>query len=160
MTEFEIIDTACDSVNPLLLLWAIGALFKDLYYRKPTRALATFALLLGGLLLVYATMFLDKKLAIWSFFEADYSTHTAFAIAVCIAITVSVEGAAKWAAILLFVYATAMLYQGYHSLLDIVSTAILIGLPLISARRLSRMLMQSHEHRLLSGQKLPLENEP
>ncbi|WP_020405458.1 hypothetical protein [Hahella ganghwensis] len=135
MSEYEIIDAICDKVNPLLFLIVSGLLVKDLYRRELVRASVRFGFLFSGLLLVYGFMLLDSKLGIWESFGGDYSTHTAFAIAVCVAISISIQWA-KWVIGTLLLYAIAMLYQGYHSILDVVTTSIIIGLPLILFRLL------------------------
>ncbi|MCU7936728.1 MAG: hypothetical protein KZQ99_17955 [Candidatus Thiodiazotropha sp. (ex Dulcina madagascariensis)] len=133
MTEYEIIDAVCDSVNPILFLTAVGLVLKDLSKGVFIRARKTLVFLFAGLAFVYSLFFLDTRLNIWHSFGSDYSTHTAFAIAVSVAISVAVRSA-RWLIVVLFLYAMAMLYQAYHSILDIVTTSLVIGTPLMIAR--------------------------
>lgn len=133
MTEYELIDAICDSVNPILLCTAVGVGIETLVKKNYKKAGVVFSLLIGGLLLVYGAMFVDTKLKIWESFGGDYSTHTAFAIAASIAISAGKHWA-KWLIGVFCLYVVAMLYQQYHSVLDIVTTALVIGVPLILIR--------------------------
>ncbi len=135
MSEYEIIDAICDKVNPLLFLMTTGLLLKDLYYRTYPKAKARFGFLLGGLILVYGFLYLDNRFLIWASFGGDYSTHTAFAIAMGVSISITTR-MTRWIIGSLLLYSLAMLYQGYHSILDIVTTSIIVGLPLILIRLL------------------------
>ena len=134
MTEYEIIDALCDSVNPILFFIAIGVGIENLVKKKFKNTAIVFGLLLVGLLLVYGMLFVDIKLKIWEFFGSDYSTHTAFAIATCIAISTG-KPWFKWLFMVLLVYVIAMLYQDYHSAWDIVLTSVVIGGPLLLIRK-------------------------
>ncbi|MCG7876966.1 MAG: hypothetical protein AB2669_17560 [Candidatus Thiodiazotropha endolucinida] len=134
MTEYEIIDAICDSVNPILFFTAVGVGIAVLVKKNYKKAGVVFGLLFGGLLLVYGTLFVDTKLKIWESFGGDYSTHTAFAIAACIAISAGKHWV-KWLIGVFCLYVVAMLYQQYHSVLDIVTTTLVIGGPLILIRK-------------------------
>lgn len=134
MTGYEIIDTICDSVNPILFFSAVGVGIAVLVKKNYKKAGVVFGLLFGGLLLVYGTLFVDTKLKIWESFGGDYSTHTAFAIAACIAISAGTHWV-KWLIGVFCLYVVAMLYQQYHSVLDIVTTTLVIGGPLILIRK-------------------------
>ena len=106
----------------------------ELVKKNYKKAEVVFGLLFGGLLLVYGMLFVDTKLKIWESFGGDYSTHTAFAIAACIAISAGKHWA-KWLIGVFCLYVVAMLYQQYHSVLDIVTTTLVIGGPLILIRK-------------------------
>ena len=134
MTEHEIIDAICDSVNPILFFVAIGVGVSWVSKSKFQDAKLVFGFLIGGLLMVYGIQFLDSKFSIWRFFGGDYSTHTAFAIAASVSISVGTQWA-KWLALLVTIYAVAMLHQKYHSIFDIASTAIIIGTPLVLIKK-------------------------
>ncbi|OZG75178.1 hypothetical protein BTA51_01985 [Hahella sp. CCB-MM4] len=146
MSEYEIIDAICDKVNPLLFLLTTGLLINDLYSRTFPKARARIGFLLGGLVLVYGFLYLDNQFLIWASFGGDYSTHTAFAIAMGVSISITTR-MTKWIIGALLLYSLVMLYQGYHSILDIVTTSIIVGLPLILVRLLidSRNLSQGVE---------------
>jgi hypothetical protein len=133
MTEYEVIDALCDSVNPTLFIMAIGVGIAAMTKKDYKKARVVFGLLIIGLLLVYVTLFVDTKLKIWQSFGGDYSTHTAFAIAACIAISAGRQWT-QWLIGVFFLYVAAMLYQQYHSVLDIVTTTMVIGGPLFLIR--------------------------
>jgi hypothetical protein len=139
MTEYEIIDAVCDSVSPILFFTAVGVGIATLHKKDYKKSGVIFGLLFGGLLFVYAILFLDVRIKIWESFGSDYSTHTAFVIATCIAISAGKRWA-KWLLGVFFLYVLAMLYQQYHSLLDIVTTTLVIGGPLMLIRKYCRSL--------------------
>lgn len=132
MTEYEIIDVICDSVNPILFFTALGIGGTNLFKRNFKSSVSVFGLLVGGLFLVYGMKYLDSRVRIWEYFGGDYSTHTAFAIAASVAISVG----SSWGKLvfgIFVVYVIAMLYQEYHSVFDIVTTSVIIGTPLMLA---------------------------
>ena len=135
MTAFEIIDAICDSINPLLFFLALGVVITRLIQKNYQTASTVFMLLLGGLLLAYGILFIDNRADLWKSFGSDYSTHTAFAIATSIAIIAGTRWG-KWLAILFSLYVIAMLYQDYHSVLDIVTTSLVVGAPLLLIRHI------------------------
>jgi hypothetical protein len=140
VTEYEIIDAICDSVNPILFFIAIGVVTASLVKKSYKLAGVVSGQLFFGLLLVYGMQILDSTLKIWESFGGDYSTHTAFSIAASIAISAGKHWA-KWLVGVFFLYVVAMLYQQYHSLLDIVTTTLVIGGPLILVRRYLRSFL-------------------
>lgn len=133
MTTYEIIDALCDSINPILFFTSIGFLIKQLMKKKYKKAGLCFGFLLASLALVYGVLFIDAKFGLWSSFGSDYSTHTAFALAVCMTLSLCTN-ATKILIGVLVVYIALMLYQQYHSLLDIITTVVAIGAPLFVAR--------------------------
>jgi hypothetical protein len=130
MTTYEVLDRIADNVNPVLgvatLLWAwIG------------RGQGSFgggarAGILGNLATLVSTGFIyllgaiEKKLGAWASIGLNYSTHTA----VCVALIVSLwwidRRARIPATVVGLAYAALMLYQRYHSLADIATTAAVI----------------------------------
>ena len=95
MTQYEFLDLICDSVNPIAFFAAVSVAFVELKAKRYWSALRVFGFLFGGLALVYAILFADVKIKLWEFFGADYSTHTAFALATGMAISVVRRGD-KW----------------------------------------------------------------
>lgn len=142
MTEYEIIDAICDSVNPILFFTALGIAGANLFKRNFKSSASVFGMLVGGLFLVYGIKYLDSLFKIWESFGGDYSTHTAFAIAASIAISAG-SSLGRWMAGIFVVYVIAMLYQQYHSVLDIVTTGIVIGAPLIAILKYCKNLQAS-----------------
>jgi len=76
-------------------------------------------------------MFLDAQLLIWPIFGLDYSTHTAVSLVMVIFLIISIKKFSFiWVGSLLC-YISLMLYQGYHSTADILSTALVVDLLLL-----------------------------
>ncbi len=128
--SYEALDTIADAYTPLLLIVFLMTLGVNLYrlwpnYREPV---LHFGFLLMLLTVSYGFMFIDKALGLWPAFGSDYSTHTAVALSLVFALCVLTPRQAKWIAGSMFAYAALMVYQQYHSVLDIVSTTSLISL--------------------------------
>lgn len=126
MTTYELLDTIADAYNPLLFLGYI--IFSVLYWRRGDRlaALRGFA----GIVVAYGFMFIDNASKLWPSVGLDYSTHSAVALAL-IAFHVhkrrwSSPAAIAFIASLVLYYALEV-YQQYHSVLDIVTTAMVVG---------------------------------
>lgn len=130
MTEYQIVDAICDSVNPILLAVSLGLLLGQAIKRQRKRALVGFGFLIVGLSLVYGVQTLDSRFLLWDVFGGDYSTHTAFAVAVCLSIILSTNKIVPVVGVLV-AYMVAMLYQQYHSFFDIATTLIALGVPLL-----------------------------
>lgn len=133
MTQYEIVDAICDAVAPALFLAATALIVWKLVKRKYSNARDISVFLVGGLLLVYGFQYLDNQLNIWPSFGMDYSTHTAFTIAMCVAISVGLR-IYKALAIIFVSYCLVMLYQKYHSISDILTTTAVMGGPLLVMR--------------------------
>lgn len=77
---------------------------------------------------VYIVMFLDKWLGIWAHLHLDYSTHTAAALGMIMFISAKQSMQVKATlGISLIIYVAIMNFLNYHSLADMVTTAIFIG---------------------------------
>jgi hypothetical protein len=127
MPDYETLDAIADAYIPSLgLIWLAVSLAA---FAARSWRLGGWRLLLGlsGLAVGYAVMFLDEALGIWPRLGLDYSTHTALAIAF-----VAVNGRllprlwALWGASLA-AYMGLMLYQEYHSALDVLTTAAVVA---------------------------------
>lgn len=127
---FETLDAIADAYIPLLLvIFLIGLVNKFYKSWQNYRVSATYLLFLFGLLSIsYGLMLLDKALGLWPAIDLDYSTHTAVALSLVFAICASSPARWMWLAVSMLTYAVLMLYQGYHSLLDIISTTAVISL--------------------------------
>ena len=140
MTAYEIIDFICDSVNPILFFVAIFLALAELTKRNFKASAVALSFLFASLGLVYGILFIDNKIKIWESFGSDYSTHTAFAIAVCVSISV-IKKWNKWLLFVILLYALAMLYQRYHTILDIFSTSVIVAIPLVISRKFLKKLL-------------------
>lgn len=128
MLSYDALDAIADSVNPAL---GVVALLVPWMRRKGKRyALALDALTLLAVAVAYTGQAIDSQLGLWSRAGLDFSTH----IAVFIAIASSLwQQGRAWrfaAALLGLAYAALMLYQRYHSWLEITSTAAAMLVPL------------------------------
>lgn len=122
---FHLLDTIADAVNPLLLVAALAMAIASLM-KKDMFALIR---LIYIAVVVYGMMLLDNALKIWELFGSDYSTHTAVALGLNTFIYFHMRHliirCLTWA--LFLIYCGLMLYQQYHTLLDVVSTIVVIG---------------------------------
>lgn len=130
MLSYASVDAIADSVNP-----AVGVLALLLPWLRRTST--RYALVMNGLTVLavafaYALQFIDAQLRLWASVNLDYSTHTA----VFVAIASSLWQHGRWlrgaVVVLGGAYASLMLYQRYHSWLDITSTALVVMIPLVA----------------------------
>lgn len=126
--SYETLDTIADSVNPLLACLALLFPWLD---RKAVRdrgsPLGFWARTLLSLAAVYALMFADNRFHLWPSLGLDYSTHTAFAVAIVTSLGTMTFRWLYFLGPVLAGYAGLMMYLGYHTLADILSTAVVIG---------------------------------
>lgn len=127
--SYETLDAIADAYIPfLLILLMLGLVIKIYQFWPNFRAPVFFFLYLMSLLLVsYSLMFLDKAVGLWPALGLDYSTHTAVALSLVVALCKIFPHRWKWFAGSMVLYGCLMLYQQYHSLLDIISTSAIIA---------------------------------
>lgn len=125
---YEVLDPIADSVNPTLGLLAIAVPWFRAYrsLRPPAWVRVAGAVLCVGV--AYLGQAIDRLTGAWPAFSLDYSGHSA----VCVALLVSLGHLSRrWTVVSIGIgvaYALLMMYQGYHTLADIVTTATPIGL--------------------------------
>ena len=126
MTTFEKLDFIADSVNPALVaLTIIFIVYNYIRQGVKTRKKNLIYFLLA-IVCVYVLRFLDSKFKWGLSFGLDYSTHTALSL-VCTMCLVKLSRKLQllwWTAWLM--YLLLMLYQGYHTIMDIVSTSVVL----------------------------------
>ncbi len=129
MVSFEALDSIADSVNPLCGVVALLAPWVK-RRRRSRSALMFNAVTIVAVGLAYVLQALDGATHLWSRLGLDYSTHTAVFIA--IASSIWQHGSPwRWSiAAIGLAYAILMRMQNYHSVMDIVSTGMVI-LPLV-----------------------------
>lgn len=131
MSTYEILDAIADSYNPLLFIGYI--VFSVIYWRRGDKVACIRGFV--GIVIAYSLMFLDSALGLWKSLGLDYSTHTAVALALIVFHIHKrplSSGPAISFMVSLLAYYALMVYQEYHSFLDIVSTALAIA-PFITA---------------------------
>lgn len=131
MLDYQTIDALCDAINPSLFILSIIGICWHFKQRNIVTVKQQLLFLLSALLIVYGLKFVDHKLTIWPAFNSDYSTHTAFIIAMCAVLYRQFKRPFLWIATAL-VYMGLMRYQQYHSWLDMVSTSIVISILLFA----------------------------
>lgn len=130
MPSYATLDAIADAYNPLLaglalLLMLISLL--NAQWQQAAMRLAGFAVVAA---VAYGGMLLDRHLSIWPAFGLDYSTHTASALGLVILLSyIAHRLMPLWIGSLVG-YLLLMLYQRYHTLADIVTTAAVVGVPL------------------------------
>ncbi len=128
--SYEQLDRIADAYIPALaLVWLVACIVTGRARGWPAGA-ARLLLGLLALALVYGVAWVDARGALWPRFGLDYSTHTAVAAAVIVAIATAAPRC-WWPLALSFVaYGLLMLYQRYHTLGDIASTLAVLAVPL------------------------------
>lgn len=119
----QLLDAIADAINPSLLVLALIVP----WIQRRRLPWAFWGRTFLSLVVVYVIQFADHQFMLWPRLGLDYSTHTAFAVAVIVSLGVFDK---RWFFILLPVlvaYAALMMYLGYHSLADILTAALVIG---------------------------------
>jgi hypothetical protein len=123
---YEVLDSIADFYNPMLFLGYI--IFSVLYWQAGDR-LAVLRGFCGGVV-AYIFMFVNKNWQFWASVELDYSTHSAVALAL-IVFHIHKRSIKSRPAILLsmslVIYYILVVYQQYHSAMDVVTTILALG---------------------------------
>lgn len=142
MPSYETLDTIADLYNPCILLAAFVSTIWQWrrHEQKKLRWLTTSFIEVGiYVAVVYGLWFLDKRFGLWPSQGWDYSTHTAFALAMVWPLWLYQVSYWRWVWPISFVfYALLMLYQNYHTIADIASTTAVILLIMAGLQKLFR----------------------
>ncbi len=140
--SYEALDRIADAINPLL---GILVLVLPWWRRRgpPWRAWVLNLLTVAAVAVAYAGQALDAAFRLWAQSGLDYSTHTA--VFTAIASSLWQHGRRwRWASVLVGAgYAALMLWQRYHSLLDILTTAAVMAMALVGFWWIARRLIGS-----------------
>jgi hypothetical protein len=150
MPTYETLDTIADVYTPVLAVASLAFIATSLVKTKWRLARSQLLLLGAFLAIAYGLMFLDNRFGLWGTLGLDYSTHTAVAV-VLSAFLIAIRPQLTWPVVCsLFAYLSLMLYQRYHTVLDIVSTALVVGIPtwLIVAHHCRRWPFAAADNRL------------
>lgn len=130
MLGYETLDKIADSCIPLLaVVFLISVVIRLIVIpndRKRTGKVFLYGLLL--LIVSYALMFLDRSFKLWPAIGLDYSTHTAVSLSLVIPLCLLFKKYRALFIIIQIAYMALMLYQGYHSVTDVLVTAAPISL--------------------------------
>lgn len=127
--SYATLDAIADSYIPLLLiLFLVGVGRKTCQFWPHCQApIFSFLYLVGLLAISYGLMFFDNAVRLWPALGLDYSTHTAVALSLVFSLCSVFPKHAQWLALSVLVYAGLMLYQEYHSVMDILTTGLVIS---------------------------------
>lgn len=134
MFTYAQLDVLADGYIPLLVVVSICLLVVGLFNvdrKTPYRELIFIFL---SIITVYVLMFLDQLLGVWPRFGLDYSTHTALSLVFVVYLAAQSKALLFVAEFSFVGYALLMIYQEYHTLADIISTAVVL-LPLLLVLR-------------------------
>lgn len=125
---FKAFDTLADLSNVVLVGWLLAVLLVGT--KKGTLNGKNWLAVILAIALVYAVKTLDSKLHIWEQLSLNYSTHSAVAAAVVFSLCWLDKKRQALALIIFVAYEVLQMLLGFHSLLDILSTLVII-LPLV-----------------------------
>ena len=118
--DFETLDFIADCCNPILVFALLCYISQALFKRDFQEAVLYFVSASVFLCVIYAVGWIDHVFQLWPSTSLDYSHHTTFAVAVIASFNKHIL---VWV-LSLFAYIFLMLYQQYHSVEDIVSSAL------------------------------------
>jgi len=125
--SYETLDRIADAYIPILAIVYLLYMIYSASKRKWKDVGNLVFIFLLGMIVAYGFMITDNHFKIAEKFSLDYSTHTAVSLVLVLMLTLKLNRY-KWMWILSFVgYALLMLYQRYHTILDILITGILVG---------------------------------
>lgn len=129
MPDYETLDTIADAYIPLLALFSLSAIAISAIQGRWRMAIIRLLTILIFAAVAYGFMFIDSWLGLWPAFGLDYSTHTAVSLVLVIFLSVTNKKLAVFWLVSFIAYVLLMLYQRYHTLADIVSTAVVVIVP-------------------------------
>ncbi|EPG0529046.1 hypothetical protein [Vibrio harveyi] len=127
---YQQLDAIADSYVPLL---GIMTLFWFVIKGKRSglrSALGDASTTILGAVYIYTLMFVDKYFDAFAAIGLDYSTHTALALVFVVTLSFIGQKVRSITIISMVSYCLLMLYQGYHSVADILLTG-LMTLPVL-----------------------------
>ena len=140
MLDYQTLDIIADAYTPLLAILSVAVIAGCAFHRRWKLACLNFSLLLAGAVISYGLMYLDRTLHLWLSVGLDYSTHTAVALVLVVMLTLTLPRYTLLWSLSFLSYLLLMLYQQYHSLSDIISTAFAVGIFLFPALVLYRYI--------------------
>jgi hypothetical protein len=129
MPDYETLDTIADAYIPALALFSLIAIAISAIQGQWQIAALRLLTILIFAVIAYGFMFIDSWLKLWPALELDYSTHTAVSLVLVIFLSVINKKLAVFWLVSFIAYALLMLYQQYHTLADIVTTAVVVIVP-------------------------------
>ncbi len=145
MPSFQILANIADIYIPLLVLLCAWLLCQFALKRNRLKLVCLGGLLVVSITLVYAIRFMDRYFEFWLKFGWDYSTHSALSLVLVMCLSVMWQRLFTLWLVSLLGYFLLMVYQQYHSVIDIVSTVIVVaGLLLPLFYKVDKTLKAKH----------------
>ncbi|GEM74499.1 hypothetical protein [Vibrio sagamiensis] len=127
---YQQLDFIADLYIPFLALSTLCRLTWQLKIAGSRQTMADLATTVFGVIYIYALMFLDQYAGAYGYFGLDYSTHTALALVFVTCLAFINKKAALVSSASMVMYGLLMMYQNYHTLLDILVTTVMV-LPIL-----------------------------
>jgi len=156
--DYETLDNIADSYIPVLAITAFLASVLVPSGSQSRVKITFFRLICLSILLgvAYGFMFFDNAYAIWPNLGLDYSTHTAVSLVLVLFLGLLIPKLILLWSSSLVVYCGLMLYQEYHSVADILSTAFVLFITM--AVVFSPILIGGKANKLLHSEKWSLRS--
>jgi hypothetical protein len=122
---YQQLDAIADGINPVLAVLTLILPFAIRPASPYTRGLFFLGTAIS-MAAMYAIGWLDQLLGIWATLQLDYSSHTGFAAVLLVSLSIWNRKLILPSAVVLLSYVALMLYQKYHSIVDILTTAVII----------------------------------
>lgn len=142
MLTYEQLDVIADAYIPILIITSMLVLAVRVFKFGFLRKLTEISSIIVAVCIVYGCMWIDNTFNIWPVFDLDYSTHTALALVFVVYLSSKSKTFFVWSALSFIVYVLLMLYQNYHTVADIASTAVVL-LPMFWLLFYQRIFMKS-----------------
>lgn len=126
MLTYEQWDHIADSYIPLLVSCIVCRLAVLSVKQGFKNTAPEIVFLLSAVFFVYLLMFLDNTFSFWARYHSDYSKHTAVALVLVYHLSTKQKFVSLPAIASMLLYCVLMLYQQYHTLVDLVSTALFV----------------------------------
>ncbi len=126
MFSYATLDTIADAYIPLLGGLSLGFVAAPLIRGAWRLARGRLAMVFSGLVCAYGLLLIDNQFGTWASFGMDFSTHSAVALVLIMFLMFCATRLSLLWLISLAAYALLMLYQGYHTLADIVTTSLVV----------------------------------
>lgn len=119
---YQTLDAIADSYTPGLFILVLAS-YVCLVKKDGVKAILSHIVFLAiSLIYAYSFIALDSHFHLWESLGLDYSSHTSVSIVFAVALYLLHPSKLKAIVASLLIYALLMLYQEYHSLIDIVTT--------------------------------------
>ena len=135
---YQQLDAIADSYIPLLGILSLLCFVRKGFSSGVRSAFIDVVTTFFGALYIYTLMFADKYLGAFASIGLDYSTHTALALVFVVTLSFIGKTVRFITIISMLSYCLLMLYQGYHTVADIMLTGLLVLPVLVWLKSLPR----------------------